>query len=170
MRNKYAYVSDPNDFKTCPGSPIHVLYSPRLASDGSLELVASGKENIQDKIESFREQTDFAYILKRLELGDTSVVNVGVPMFGDFTQMPKTMAEAMQLQIDAEKEFNKLPLAVRNSFDHDFKRWLATAGSSDWIDKMRPVFPEEMRSINNNVSQDTGAAKEHVAESAPSEA
>lgn len=158
MRNKFSAVSDPNVFHTESGDPVHVLYSPRISKNGSVELVQSGKENIPDKIASFRSQTDFAYILKRLQLGDTSVLNVGSPMYGDFTNVPKSMAEAMQIQIDAEKTFLNLPLDVRNSFDHDFRKWLVSAGSPDWLAKMRPVLPDEMRSINNKDVDPSAAA------------
>lgn len=143
-----AAVSDPNQFVTCAGSVDHVIYSPKLRPDGSFSLVESGRESIKDKINSFREQTDIAYILKRLQLGDTSVLRSD-GVYGDFTQMPKTFAEAMQLQIDGERQFMKLPLDVRNEFDNDFRKWFSSAGSDDWFNKMQPVLPDEMRSMNN---------------------
>lgn len=144
-------VSDPGSYITCPGSEEHVIYSPKVNPDGTFSLVESGRESIKDKINSFREQTDIAYIIKRIQLGDTSVLRTD-GVYGDFTQMPKTFAEALQLQIDGEKQFMSLPLDVRNAFDNDFRKWFATAGSDDWMVKMQPVFPDEMRSMNNNSS------------------
>lgn len=136
MRNSNARVSDPNEFVTEPGDPIRTVYEAKVLPDGQLDIVAAGKEDMQTKIESFRSSTDMSYILKQIALGNNDVLVQSVGQYGDFTQMPKTMAEAMQLQIDAEKEFYKLPLDVRGKFENDYRRWLVGAGSSDWIEKM----------------------------------
>lgn len=136
MRNKNAKVSNPNDFFTAPGSPDRILYSAKVLPNGIIDVVESGKESLQDKIESFRSQTDMAYILKQIALGNNDVLVHSVGQYGDFTEMPKSMAEAMQLQIDAEKEFYKLDLETRGKFNNDFRQWLVSAGTPDWIDKM----------------------------------
>lgn len=140
MRNKFAEVSDPNSFVTDPGDPIHIIYSPKVLDDGSVVLFESGKENIQDLIDSYEDSCDISIIMKRLEMGDTSVLSQKVPMYGDFTQFPKTYAEALQRVIDAQNDFDRLPLDVRNSFENDYMRWLASAGSDDWLEKMKPVL------------------------------
>lgn len=145
MRNKNARVSNPNDFVTSSGHQYHIIYSPVVLSDGSIELVESGKDDIQEMIQSFKSQTDMSYILQRMAVGDTSVLNQRTPMYGDFTQMPKTYAEALQLVIDREKQFMELPVNVRNQFDNDFKKWFATSGSEEWFKKMDSVIPKEKK-------------------------
>lgn len=139
MRNPKAKVSNPNEFKTEPGSPEKQLYAAIVLKDGTIDIQPSGKENIQDKIESFRSQTDMSYILKQIALGNDDVLVRSIGQYGDFTEMPKTMAEAMQLQIDAEKEFYKLDLDTRNKFNNDFRNWLVTAGTPEWIEKMNII-------------------------------
>lgn len=145
MRNKNACVTDPNSFVTCSGDIYHTLFSPVIKSDGSVTLVESGKDDINEFISSFREQTDMSYIIKKLAMGDSSVLTSKTPMFGDFTEMPKTYAESLQLVMDKEKQFMSLPLEVRNKFDNDFKKWFATAGSEPWMQKMESVIdkPDE---------------------------
>ena len=148
MRNKKAKVSDPNKFVTSAGNKDHILYSPKVLDSGVIKLIESGKENIQDKINSFRDTCDMSFIIQRLAMGDSSVLNKKLPNYGDFTQMPKSFAEALQLVINAEKEFYDLPLDTRNKFDNDYKQWFAQAGSEAWLDKMgiglaKDVEPEE---------------------------
>lgn len=145
MRNPNARVSDPNEFVTEAGNPFRIVYESKVLPDGQLDIVAAGKEDIQAKIESFRSSTDMSYILKQIALGNNDVLVKSVGQYGDFTHMPKTMAEAMQLQIDAENEFYKLPLDVRGKFDNDYRRWLVGAGSVDWIEKMglAPIKEDE---------------------------
>lgn len=146
MRNKNACVSDPNIFVTSCGSKYRSVFAPIVCPDGTIQLVESGKEDIQQYIDSFRDQTDMTYILQRMAAGDTSVLNQKEPMFGDFTNMPSTYAEALQLVIDREAQFMKLPLEVRNKFDNDFRKWFAQSGSDDWFEKMDSVIskPEKI--------------------------
>lgn len=136
MRNKNAKVSDPNKFVTSSGEKFHINYSPKVLPDGRIELIESGKEDISEYINSFRDSTDMAFILNRLAMGDTSVLNKSIPTYGDFTEMPKTYAESLQLVIDSKKKFYELPLDVRNKFDNDYQKWFVTAGSDVWIEKM----------------------------------
>lgn len=146
MRNKNACVSDPNSFVTSAGSRYRSIFSPIVSPDGTIQLVESGKEDIQQYIDSFRDQTDMTYILQRMATGDTSVLNQKEPMFGDFTNMPQTYAEALQLVIDREAQFMQLPLEVRNKFDNDFRKWFAQSGSEEWFQKMDSVIskPEKV--------------------------
>lgn len=136
MRNKNAKVSNTDEFVTCSGSKVHITYSPKVLDNGIIKLIPSGKENIQDKINSFRDSCDISFILRRLQMGDTSVLTDKVPNYGDFTSVPKSYAEALQYVIDAEKKFYDLPLDTRNLFDNDYRQWFATAGSPDWLNKM----------------------------------
>lgn len=147
MRNKNAMVSDPNDFFTCSGDRYRIIYEPIIRPDGTIELVESGKDDIQEMIDSFRDQTDMSYILGRMAAGDTSVLNQKQPMYGDFTSMPKTYAEALQLVIDREKQFMALPLDVRKQFDNDFKKWFSQSGSEEWYEKMSSVIQKKEKTI-----------------------
>lgn len=157
MRNKFACVSDPSSFVSSSGDRFHVIYSPKVNPDGSIDLVASSKIDIQESIDSFLPSTDFSWILSRLMSGDTSVLNQREPMYGDFTSMPSTYAEALQLVIDRESQFNQLPLDVRNSFDNDFRKWFASSGSEDWLSKMKPVlsgYDEALSDVSKEDSQE----------------
>lgn len=159
MRNKNACVSDPNIFFTDSGDRYHILYSPIVEPDGTVLLVESGKEDIQEMINSYRDQTDMTFILQRMAAGDTSVLNQKEPMYGDFTNMPRTYAEALQLVIDREAQFMKLPLDVRKQFDNDFRKWFAQSGSEDWYNKMSSVIPKQEKTI-----EDPSVSSEEVKE------
>lgn len=136
MRNPNAKVSDPNEFVTCPGDPIQIQYESKVMPDGTIVLKESGKKDLQEEINSFLTQTDIFYITSRLAVGDTSVLNPNPAMYGDFTEAPKSLQHAMQTMIDGEKAFYQLPLEVRNRFDNNFRQWLFSVGSEDWIKKM----------------------------------
>ena len=155
MRNKNAKVSDPNSFVTNKGDPIRVIYDSKIKPDGAIEVVPVGQENIQEFIQSFADQTDMNYILKQMALGNTEVLNQGQAFYGDFTKTPKTMAEALQIEIDAQRAWYDLPVDQRAEFDHDFTKWLVSAGTDEWNSKMG--FSSEESKVESD-------AKESVSE------
>lgn len=137
-----------NSFVTCPGSPEHILYAPKVLPSGEIELVPSGVENTDDKIQSFAESTDIRMILARVEAGDMTALQARPRgSFGDFTEMPKTFAEVLQLQIDSKNLFDSLPKDIKDKFNGDSLQFFAQAGSDEWLEKLDPVLPNEIRSM-----------------------
>ena len=55
-------------YVTNPGDRVHVLYAPKVAEDGTIELVEAGKEDLVEKIGSFAESTDIRLIMQRAAL------------------------------------------------------------------------------------------------------
>lgn len=153
MRNKFAKVSDPNTFFTSPGETEHIEYSPKVLPNGIIELQPSGKTDINAFIEAQRESTDISYIIAQINAGNLDVLNQAKPLFGDFTEMPKTYAEALQLRIDAEKSFYSLPVEVRNKFDNDFNQYFASAGTEEWFSKVAPVMPADEKTEEGEVTE-----------------
>lgn len=144
MRNKNAKVSDPNEFITCPGENEKIQYSAKVLPDGSIDLVESGRIDINAMINSQRESTDISFILRKMkETGDMSVLAQNPGVYGDFTEFPKTYAEILQLRIDSENSFYQLSPEVRAKFDNDFNKYFASAGSEDWFEKLGIVNKAE---------------------------
>ena len=137
---------------TCPGDRYATIYRGVYNENGHMELVEDGKEDIKEKINSYRDGTDMSYILKQLSLGNTEVVNANPGMYGDFTKIPNTMQGMYQMMLDAERTFLELPVDIRNNFNHDFKEWLANAGSEDWSKKMN--FIDEIKEEGEEVVQE----------------
>lgn len=162
MRNKNAKVSDPKKFITSSGSKYHIEYDGSMDDKGNVVLKEVGKTDIKQSINSYKETTDIDYIRKKIEVGDLSGINRNKPQYGDFTIMPKTMAEALQMQIDAKREFMKLDLDTRNKFDNDVNKFLVSAGTKEFYDKLGivPVAKNEevtadlhkVSEVDNNVS------------------
>lgn len=143
MRNKKSKVPDPNEYVSNPGDRDRIIYSAKISPNGVIEVVPTGKEDFQNYIESFRSQTDMAYILKQLSLGNNAVLNQSDPSYGDYTQMPRSLSEAMQMQLDAERDFYKLPIDTRQKFNNNFREWCFTAGTDEWYEKMNLVNNEK---------------------------
>ena len=145
MRNPNAKVSDPNIFATCPGEDEHILYASKIMPDGTIKLTPSGKESISEKINAEKEFTDISYIVSRLQAGDTSMLRDGA-VYGDFTKAPSSLAEALQLKIDAETAFYALPKEVRAKFNNNVNLWIMEAGEDDWNEKMN-IIKEKVEEV-----------------------
>lgn len=145
MRNKYSCVPDDfTSFKSPAGDLFHDVLTPSFRPDGTIELKVSDRIDIKKEINSHREETDMAFILSRLMAGDDSVLNPNPPMFGDFTQFPKSYVEMLNLVLDGERYFDSLPLDVRKNFDNDRGKWFATIGTEPWLSAMGLVRREDM--------------------------
>lgn len=127
------------------GSREKTIYTPEFDRHGHFELVATGKENLYEYIQSFKESVDINVILKRFANGDTSALSKTQGMYGDFTQSPKTYAEMLDRITKAEAYFQSLPVETREKFDHNFGKFVAEMGSEAWLDTvgLKPAEPVE---------------------------
>lgn len=120
--NRPKTIPAPKTEKTIPTFSLKI--NPET---GKKELEESGKTNIYDKIQAAKEGTLIYNILDRYQKGETDVLKKLNGQYGDFTQMPKTLAEMQQKLIDSEKMFNELPLELRKEFNHSPSEFLVAA-------------------------------------------
>lgn len=139
MRNPFAKVSNPSDFVSQPGDEFHIEYSSRLMPNGTIQLTPCGKTDISASINSYKDQTDIAFVLERLEAGDTSMLSPTM-LYGDFTNVPKTYADAVNMLLDVKHDFEQLPLEVRKEFDNDVMKYMESAGSDSWLKKVGSFY------------------------------
>lgn len=142
-----------NDRFSNPGNPIHIIYAPVVEDDGSVSLVESGKENTDEFIQSFAESCDLNVIIQRYLNGEVDVLNQRNGVYGDFTQMPKTYAEALQLKIDSERMFDSLPVEYKRLFDNDPNKFFVQAGSEEWLEKLKPLMNVKENKVDEIIKE-----------------
>lgn len=127
------------------GSRVKTLYGPVFDAQGHMSLVETGKENLYDYIQSHADSVDIHVILKQFQNGDPSVLARVQGAYGDFTQMPRTFAEALNTMIAAEQYFNSLPVETRAQFGHNFNQFIASMDAPDFTTRMgiTPQTPTE---------------------------
>lgn len=128
-------------FISCPGDRYRPVYTPEVSSDGQIELVQTGVEDLQQYIDSFKDSCDISVMVQRYVAGDETALRNGNPVFMDLLGAPKTLAEAYAMNFRAEAAFNNLPADVRAKFNNNFYTFLSGAGTKEWFDtlKMDPV-------------------------------
>lgn len=125
IRNQYM---KPKRYYTNTGEKVHVIYQGKYNDDGVLELVEVGKESIVDMIQSHAESVDINVILERYREGDMQALQRRQAMFGDFTMVPKTYADILNLSLQGQQLFDSLPLSEKEKYDFDFAKYLASFG------------------------------------------
>lgn len=121
---------------TEPGSRYAKTYHMELDPNGHKVLIEDGLTDTYEVIQSHLESTKIETILARAAMGDESGLYAKNPQFLDFRDVPQSLAEAQNLIIKMEHEFERLPLEVRKKFDHSAERFVATYGTTEWQDAM----------------------------------
>lgn len=129
MAEFYSRTNMPTTIAQPKCEKIVPTYGEEIDKDGKVHVVETGKTNLYEKIQASKDETLVYNILDRFNAGDVSVLQKNQGYYGDFTDMPKTLAEAQQLLITAENYFNSLPLEVRKEFNHSFSEFLASASA-----------------------------------------
>lgn len=141
----------------CPtGSKFDTTYEMKIDAHGHKVLKASGKTDRYAKIQSHAEECDIEVILKKATL-DPNVLNQRLGQYGDFTDAPKTLAEAQQMMIDLENAFKDLPLDVREKFDFSVEKFIHDAGSKAWFDALSPKKNVDEKPSDEKPSDEGGA-------------
>lgn len=146
------------------GSGMKDTYRMFVDEDGRRELRRSGEYNLYAEIQSYKDSCSIEYILSRFASGDDTALSRVQGIYGDFTQMPTTMAEVCQRVIDAEHLFNHLPVDVRAEFDFSPSQFFAQIGSEkvdrilnpekyaqvDVVQKMDPAVDAAVGQVQNS--------------------
>lgn len=121
---------------SAPGSGMKDTYKMHVDEDGKRELRKSGEYNLYAEIQSYKDSVSIDYILSRFVNGDETALSRAQGIYGDFTEMPKTMAELQQRVIDAEDLFNQLPLDIRKEYNFSPSEFFAQLDS----EKTKNIF------------------------------
>ena len=133
----YSRVNKPETIPAPSGEKVVPTFSLRISKDtGRQELVETGTTDIYEKIQASKESTLIYNIIERFQNGDISALNQHKGYYGDMTVVPKTLAGMKQALIDAEDNFNKLPLEVRKEFNHNVNEYLTAIDNGTINEKL----------------------------------
>lgn len=128
----YHWNNRPKTTAAPNGSPEEPEYTMCIDENGHKYLKETGKTNTYNLIQESLEETKIENIMRRAEAGDLTALNIRNGQYLDVTDMPNTLAEAQNFVIQAQQEFDKLPLEVRKKFDMSAEKYIATFGSESW--------------------------------------
>lgn len=122
------------EFVSCSGSRFYLEKHGEVLPNGIIKLVADKEIDLQEKYNAEFPATTIDNILANSSplqnFADDGLHGL------DVTQLPTTFAEFLQMQIDRKREFDRLPVEVKQKFNNDLNQYMATAGSAEWFDKL----------------------------------
>ena len=133
-----------------PGSGIRTTYELKFSTKtGALELFEKGKEDFQAQVDSYAESCDLSVIIRRINAGETELLTANMGSYGDFTGLPETQHEIMQLRIDTKNTWSNLSEEQRSLFG-DFETFAETAGTDEWYKNLGVEMKKESEVVKED--------------------
>ena len=139
----------PEKKSTCPGNRFEPTYKLAIDDNGVRDLAVSGQTDTYAFIQSHAISCDINYIIERFARGDETALSKVQGIYGDFTQVPTSLAELAQRAIDAENIFNSLPIEKREKFNFSPTEFFTKFGTDEF---------NEIMGFDADVSAGTGVA------------
>lgn len=121
-------------FVSCSGNRFYIEKHGEVQENGVIKLIPDKEIDLQEKYNAEYPSTTIDNILANCNplqnFADDGLHGI------DATKLPKTFAEFLQLQIDRKREFDRLPVEVKQKFGNDVQQYMATAGTEDWFTKL----------------------------------
>lgn len=151
----YTRFDRPSTVESPIGNGERSIFEERII-DGERHLVVTGKEDFKSFIEGSKEETMIDNIIQRFNNGDLTVLQRKQGFYADVTNMPGSLAEAQNMLIHLENNFNSLPVEDKQLFDNSFDKYVAEVSkmsASDFIEKFN-LAKKEIESDNLIINKD----------------
>lgn len=113
-------------------------YEYKVTDEGR-GLVKTGETDVYALIQSRLDETKIENIIKRATYDPTALGSQDwqtSETMVDISEAPTNYHEWYGRIKDAEAEFDKLPIEVKNKWDNDVEKYIMAYGTQEWADKM----------------------------------
>lgn len=113
-------------------------YEYRITETGR-ELVKTGENDVYALIQSRLDETKIENIIKRATYDPTALGNQewqNSAQMVDITDVPTDYHTWYNRIEDAKKQFETLPIEIKNKWDNDVEKYVMAYGTAEWADKM----------------------------------
>lgn len=117
------------------GDRIRKTYIWGINAEGEKVLYLDREIDQQDEINSWLEETKIENIIKRATYDPeiwSKMMDGGAEGVQDFTEMPGTLAELQNLEIQIKQKWSELPREIKAQFDYDSDKFVASYGTEQW--------------------------------------
>lgn len=124
--------------KSLTGNGREPEYEYKVTDEGR-ELVKTGEKDVYALIQSHLDETKIENIIKRATYDPGILGNQNWQtgeVMTDISDAPTNYHEWYGRIKDAEAEFDKLPIEIKNKWDNDVEKYIMAYGTKEWADKM----------------------------------
>lgn len=115
--------------------------------DGRETLERTGKINIYDMIQADLEDSKIENIIKRVMMGDLTVLRQSDPQYIDASTMPNDMMTVQNIIVKTKQEFEKMPEEIKKLFNYSAEEYVNEMGTKEFMEKMKP-YNEKIEKIS----------------------
>ena len=128
-------------------------YVLKVNSEGVKFLVKEKDINIYDEVQVFKDECSIYNIIRRYELGDTSVLNRVSSSYVDTLGQPKTMQEALNLAVKLKNNFSSFKPEVQSAFGNDFNKFLVSIADGSAAEILSKFNVQDINSKEDSVNE-----------------
>lgn len=134
-----------SDFSAPTGSGFSPVYDERFV-DGVRVLVKVNEDPLNEFVQKSLPDTLIYNILDKYNRGNVDVLNKSIGQFMDVTSFPKSLAEAQNNIIKAEKHFAGLSVDIKRQFDNSPTKFMEAVFNGSVFEKVKDIIPIQ---VNN---------------------
>lgn len=127
----YTAFNRPSPVPSSSGCEDFIEWKEVLDDQGHTVLAEVGRTNIHDYIQAGYEGGVYEMLDRCTLTGDDSILHKVVGTYADITNMPKTLAESLEMAHGARDLFESLPLTFRQQFGNDYGVFLTKLNSGE---------------------------------------
>lgn len=142
---KYKIDFSAERIPTPSGSKFLTTYT-LSTEEGRETLTPTGKNNIYDMIQADLEDSKIENVIKKVMMGDLSVLRQSEPQYIDASTMPNDMMTIQNIIVKTKQEFERMPEEVRKLFNYSAEEYVNEMGTKEFMEKMKP-FNEKIEKI-----------------------
>ncbi|QCS36590.1 minor capsid protein [Capybara microvirus Cap3_SP_472] len=141
---------------TDPGSEWANEYELQIVNKKK-DLVYTGRHNLYEEIQKYKEECEIENILKRMSTGDYSMLGEE-GNYIDTEGMPDNLMDAQNSILKLQNEWLKLPVEIRKKFDNSLEAFVEESGSEEWLNKLG--YETKKEETMKQTSTETGETNE----------
>lgn len=123
MNERFVYARDRSACSPT-GDRHRFIFRKAKSASGFPALVEVGRQDFQEVIDSFAHSCDICTLIKRYELGDTSVLARVQGVYADVTDLPNDLMTAHEILNNARRTYDSLTEEQKRDFG-TFDQFLA---------------------------------------------
>lgn len=147
--------------KASPAGSKYLSTYTLSTEEGRMKLQKTGKTNIYDMIQEDLEDSKIENIVKKVMLGDLSVLRQSEPQYIDASTIPNNLMQVQNIIVRMKEEFEKMPIEVKEKFNNSAEEYVNEMGSKEFLEKMTPYVEKfEKISMEKNAKEYEKKVKE----------
>lgn len=117
--------------------------------DNGVRFLAIKRDlDIQSEINAFENDCNIYSMLNRYMYGDVNALNKSNTVYADISTTPKSLQEALNIQIRLKDDFNRMKPEIRAEFNNDFNQYIACISSGKAFDILKKFGMKSDRDIS----------------------